>query len=294
MTRARKAVIPAAGLGTRFLPATKAQPKEMLTVVDTPAIQYVVEEAVEAGLADVLLVTSAGKSAMEDHFDRSIELEQALEDKGKKELLALVRRITDLAEVTSVRQGEPLGLGHAIGRAATFVGDEPFAVLLPDDLLGRGDHTLGRMVDLCAETGRSVVAVKRFPREEISAYGVVAGEPVEGRDGVLTVTGLVEKPEPADAPSEYAIVSRYVLTPDVFDKIAQTAPGAGGEIQITDAIQAQASEEPIYAVVHTGDRYDIGAKADYLRATVELAASHPELGGAFRSFLRDFVATLRD
>ena len=290
--RARKAVIPAAGLGTRFLPATKAQPKEMLPLVDKPAIQYVVEEAVRAGLDDILMVTGRGKRALEDHFDQAVELERQLAATGKEDLLAAVQAVTQLALVHYVRQGKPLGLGHAVGCARYHVGDEPFAVLLGDDLLGEEERLLSQMVDVCDETGRSVIAVMEFGDEELSKYGVVAAEPDPDNEGVYRVTDLVEKPGKANAPSNLCIIGRYVLTPDIFDHIAGTKPGRGGEIQLTDAMRAQAREEPIRAIKFDGKRYDVGAKQDYLQATVELAAGREDLGPEFRDFLREFVARL--
>lgn len=290
--RARKAVIPAAGLGTRFLPATKAQPKEMLPVVDKPAIQYVVEEAARAGLDDVLLVTGHGKRALEDHFDTNVELERQLAAAGKEDLLAAVRSVARLAAVHYVRQGQPLGLGHAVGCARLHVGQEPFAVLLPDDLIGERERLLARMVDLCEQTGRSVVAVMEFGDEELNQYGVIDAQPDPGRPNVFRVHDMIEKPGKANAPSNLCIVGRYVLTPDIFDHIGSTKPGRGGEIQITDALKAQAREEPIMAIRFDGVRYDVGAKQDYLRATVELAAESQDLGPAFRAFLTGFVKGL--
>ena len=290
--RAHKAVIPAAGLGTRFLPATKAQPKEMLPVDDKPAIQYVVEEAVTAGLDDILLVTGHGKRALEDHFDQAVELERQLAAAGKYDLLATVQAVSRLAAVHYVRQGQPLGLGHAIGCAEAHVGDEPFAVLLPDDLIGVHERLLTRMVDLCEETGRSVVAVMEFGDAELSAYGVIDAEPDPDRPDVFRVHDMVEKPGKANAPSKLCIVARYVLTPDIFGHIRATKPGRGGEIQITDAMKAQAQEEPIMAIRFDGVRYDVGSKQDYLRAMVELAAESPDLGPDFREFLIGFVKGL--
>ncbi|MGH8885074.1 MAG: UTP--glucose-1-phosphate uridylyltransferase GalU [Egibacteraceae bacterium] len=290
--RARKAVIPAAGLGTRFLPATKAQPKEMLPVVDKPAIQYVVEEAVMAGLSDILLVTGRGKRALEDHFDEAIELERQLAAAGQEDLLAAIRAVSRLAAVFYVRQGQPLGLGHAVGCAREHVGDEPFAVLLGDDLIGEQERLLSKMVDLCAETGRSVVAVMELGDEELGKYGVIAGEPDPDRPNVFRVHDMVEKPGRANAPSKLCIIGRYVLTPDIFDHINATKPGRGGEIQLTDAMKMQAREAPICAVRFSGVRYDVGSKLDYLRAMVELAAARSDLGPAFREFLVDFVKGL--
>jgi UTP--glucose-1-phosphate uridylyltransferase len=285
-------VIPAAGLGTRFLPATKAQPKEMLPVVDKPAIQYVVEEAARAGLDDVLLVTGHGKRALEDHFDSNVELERQLAAAGKEDLLAAVRAVPRLATVHYVRQGQPLGLGHAVGCASLHVGQEPFAVLLPDDLIGERERLLSRMVDLCEQTGRSVVAVMEFGDEELNQYGVINAAPDPDRPNVYRVHDMIEKPGKANAPSNLCIVGRYVLTPDIFTHIAATRPGRGGEIQITDALKAQAREEPIMAIRFDGVRYDVGAKQDYLRAMVELAAESPDLGPAFREFLLGFVKGL--
>lgn len=290
--RARKAVIPAAGLGTRFLPATKAQPKEMLPLVDKPAIQYVVEEAVMAGLSDILLVTGRGKRALEDHFDEAVELERQLAAAGQEDLLAAVRAVSRLAAVFYVRQGQPLGLGHAVGCAREHVGDEPFAVLLGDDILAERERLLSRMVDLCAETGRSVVAVMELGDEELGKYGVIAGEPDPDYPDVFRVHDMVEKPGRANAPSKLCIIGRYVLTPDIFDHIHATRPGRGGEIQLTDAMKAQARESPIRALRFSGVRYDVGGKLDYLRAMVEFAAARSDLGPAFREFLIDFVKGL--
>jgi UTP--glucose-1-phosphate uridylyltransferase len=292
LSRAHKAVIPAAGLGTRFLPATKAQPKEMLPVVDKPAIQYVVEEAVTAGLDDVLMVTGRGKRALEDHFDHAVELERQLAASGKEDVLAAVRAVTQLASFHYVRQGQPLGLGHAVGCARHHVGDEPFAVLLGDDLIAEDERLLEQMVDLSAETGRSVVAVMEFGDRELDKHGVVAAEPDPDRPDVFHVTDMVEKPGRSNAPSNLCIIGRYVLTPDIFDHIAATKAGRGGEIQLTDAMKAQCREEPIRAVRFSGRRYDVGAKQGYLRATVELAAARDDLGPDFRAFLRDFVKGL--
>jgi UTP--glucose-1-phosphate uridylyltransferase len=290
--RARKAVIPSAGLGTRFLPATKAQPKEMLPVVDKPAIQYVVEEAVTAGLDDVLLVTGRGKRALEDHFDHAVELERQLAASGQEDLLAAVRAVSQLAYMHYVRQGQPLGLGHAVGCARYHVGNEPFAVLLGDDLIGERERLLTRMVDLCEEAGRSVIAVMEVPDEDLGKYGVIDGEPQPDQPDVYQVTDMVEKPGKANAPSNLGIIGRYVLTPDIFEHIAATRPGRGGEIQLTDAMKAQAREESIRAVKFSGVRYDVGSKQEYLRAVVELAANREDLGPEFREFLIDYVKGL--
>jgi len=290
--RARKAVIPAAGLGTRFLPATKAQPKEMLPLVDKPAIQYVVEEAAVAGLDDILMVTGRGKRALEDHFDNALELERQLANAGKQDLLAAVQAVSRLATIHYIRQGQALGLGHAVGCARQHVDDEPFAVLLGDDLIGADERLLSRMIDLCDQTSRSVVAVMEFGPEELDKYGVIAGEPDPDHPDVYRVTDMVEKPGRSNAPSNLCVIGRYVLTGDIFAKIDRTKPGRGGEIQLTDAMKAQAAEEPIRAVKFSGLRYDVGAKQDYLRATVELAAAREDLGPDFVQFLKDFVKGL--
>lgn len=290
--RARKAVIPAAGLGTRFLPATKSSPKEMLPVVDKPAIQYVVEEAATAGLEDVLMVTGRGKRALEDHFDHAIELERQLAAAGKEDLLAAVRAVSQLAAVHYVRQGQPLGLGHAVGCARHHVGNEPFAVLLGDDLIGMEERLLSQMVELADRSARTVVAVMEFDDAELDRYGVIDGTPDPEQPGVYHVNDMIEKPGRANAPSNLCIIGRYVLTPDIFGHISRTKPGRGGEIQLTDAMRAQCAEEPIRAVRFDGARYDIGTKQDYLRATIEIAAQRPDLGPEFRDFLSDFVERL--
>ena len=290
--RARKAVIPAAGLGTRFLPATKAQPKEMLPIVDKPAIQYVVEEAVVAGIDDILMVSGQGKRALEDHFDHAVELERQLANSGKEDLLAAVQAVSHLATIHYIRQGQPLGLGHAVGCASQHVAAEPFAVLLGDDLIGERENLLSRMIDLCDETERSVVAVMEFGPEDLDKYGVIAGEPDPDYPDVYRVTDMVEKPGRSHAPSNLCVIGRYVLTPDIFGLLAHTRPGRGGEIQLTDAMKSQAREEPIRAVKFSGIRYDVGAKQDYLRAMVELAAQREDLGPEFRQFLKTFVAGL--
>lgn len=290
----RKAVIPAAGLGTRFLPATKAIPKELLPVVDKPAIQYVVEEAVEAGLTDVLMVVARGKSALEDHFDRSFELEATLEAKGKTDLLERTRYPTGLASMHYVRQGDPLGLGHAVLTAAGHVGDEPFAVLLGDDLIDTDTPLLPELVRVQEKHGGSVIALMEVPPEAIRLYGCAAVE-ATAEDGVVRVTGMVEKPEPSEAPSNLAMIGRYVISPAVFEVLRSTPPGRGGEIQLTDALQTLAGRGPadggpVHGVVFRGRRYDTGDKADYLRTVVTLAARRPDLGPEFLSWLQRFVA----
>jgi UTP--glucose-1-phosphate uridylyltransferase len=293
-----KAVIPAAGLGTRFLPATKSTPKEMLPVVDTPAIQLVVEEAAAAGLDDVLMVTGRTKRALEDHFDRAAELEYALEAKGDAAKLALVRRSTHLASVHYVRQGEPRGLGHAVLCAARHVGNEPFAVLLGDDLIDPRDPLLTRMIDVRGRLGGSVIALMEVPREQIHLYGCAAVEalPAEG-DDVVRITDLIEKPATDEAPSTYAVIGRSVLAPEVFGVLEKTAPGRGDEIQLTDALRVLARDvDPaagggVTGVVFRGRRYDTGDRQSYLHAVVRLACEREDLGPEFRAWLKEFVAT---
>ncbi|MFI8106239.1 UTP--glucose-1-phosphate uridylyltransferase GalU [Streptomyces sp. NPDC086023] len=287
-----KAVIPAAGLGTRFLPATKATPKEMLPVVDKPAIQYVVEEAVAAGLSDVLMITGRNKRPLEDHFDRNYELESALVAKGDDDRLKKVQESSDLATMHYVRQGDPRGLGHAVLCAAPHVGDQPFAVLLGDDLIDPRDPLLAKMVEVQHRTGGSVIALMEVEPAQIHLYGCAAVEATEDED-VVHITGLVEKPEPSEAPSNYAIIGRYVLNPAVFDVLRETEPGRGGEIQLTDALQQLAADEtvggPVHGVVFKGRRYDTGDRGDYLKAIVRLASEREDLGPEFRAWLRGYV-----
>ena len=285
-----KAVIPVAGLGTRFLPATKASPKEMLPVVDKPAIQYVVEEAVRAGLRDVLMITGRNKRPLEDHFDRAWELEATLEAKGDDARLALVRESANLADVHYLRQGDPLGLGHAVLCAAAHVGREPFAVLLGDDIIDHRDPLLSRMTEVQRQLGGSVIALMRVPPESIALYGCAAVSPTDEAD-VLRVTELVEKPAPEDAPSDYAVIGRYVLSPTIFDVLRETEPGRGGEIQLTDALNVLAHQEPVHGVLFSGRRYDTGDRGDYLKAVVQLAVDREDLGPEFLAWLREFVAT---
>jgi UTP--glucose-1-phosphate uridylyltransferase len=287
----RKAVVPAAGLGTRFLPATKATPKEMLPVVDKPAIQYVVEEAAAAGLDDVLIVTGRHKRAIEDHFDSAFELEQALATKGDTVRLDAVRDPARLADIHHIRQGDPLGLGHAVLCARRHVGDQPFAVLLGDDLIDPRETLLSRMLEVRDQYGGSVVALMEVDPSQLHLYGCAAVGPT-GKNGVLRVTGLVEKPAPAAAPSAYAVIGRYVLDPAVFDALEHTGPGRGGEIQLTDALQELAANGTVHGVVFDGLRYDTGDKADYLRTVVRLACDRPDLGPEFVSWLKEFVAEL--
>ena len=290
----RKAVIPAAGLGTRFLPASKASPQEMLPVVDKPAIQYVVEEAARAGLDDVLLITGRSKRAVEDHFDHNWELEATLEANGDFERLAIVRESSDIATVHSVRQGQPKGLGHAVLCASAHVGHEPFAVLLGDDLIDERDELLTTMIAVQRERGGSVIALIEVPPETISMYGCVAVEPTETPD-VLRVTDMVEKPAVDEAPSNYAIIGRYLLAPEIFDVLRETQPGRGGEIQLTDALkvlaQRQGNGGGVHGVLFRGRRYDTGDRQEYLRTVVVLASERDDLGPPFRAFLREFVAT---
>ncbi|OFW78629.1 MAG: UTP--glucose-1-phosphate uridylyltransferase [Actinobacteria bacterium RBG_19FT_COMBO_70_19] len=285
--RLRKAVIPAAGLGTRFLPATKAQPKEMLPIVDKPAIQYVVEEAVRAGLTEILIVTGRGKRSIEDHFDRSLELEHFLEEKGKFDDLKQVREISDMAEIHYIRQKDPLGLGHAVSVAEAFVGGEPFAVLLGDDIMADHHPLLSEMLDVHERYGRSVLAVTEVSREEVSLYGIVEGEFLEER--LARVRSVIEKPEPDEAPSNLAAIGRYILTPEIFDCLRGIPPGRGGEIQLTDAITLLARQQAVYAWVFEGGRFDVGKKLDYLKATIELAIDREDLGEDLRAYLADLV-----
>ncbi|MFF5786303.1 UTP--glucose-1-phosphate uridylyltransferase GalU [Streptomyces sp. NPDC012693] len=291
--RISKAVIPAAGLGTRFLPATKATPKEMLPVVDKPAIQYVVEEAVAAGLSDVLMITGRNKRPLEDHFDRNYELEEALTRKGDDERLSKVQESNDLATMHYVRQGAPRGLGHAVLCAAPHVGDQPFAVLLGDDLIDPRDPLLARMVEVQEQEGGSVIALMEVEPSQIHLYGCAAVEATIDSD-VVKVTDLVEKPDAHEAPSNYAIIGRYVLDPAVFGMLRETEPGRGGEIQLTDALQKLASDEkiggPVHGVVFKGRRYDTGDRGDYLRAIVRLACEREDLGPDFRAWLRRYVS----
>ncbi len=291
--RVTKAVIPAAGMGTRFLPATKASPKEMLPVVDKPAIQYVVEEAVRAGLDDVLMVTGRNKRPLEDHFDRAVELELALEAKGDKERLAAVHHSTDLATVHYVRQGDAKGLGHAVLAAAQHVGDQPFAVLLGDDLIDERDLLLEKMIEVQQARGGSVIALMEVPPDQISMYGCAAVEAADGGSDVdvVRITGLVEKPPVGEAPSNLAIIGRYVLAPTVFDVLRRIPPGRGGEYQLTDALQELIALEPVHGVVFRGRRYDTGDRLDYLKATVRLAAEREDLGPPFVAWLQEWLGT---
>jgi UTP--glucose-1-phosphate uridylyltransferase len=281
----RKAVFPAAGLGTRFLPATKAQPKEMLPIVDKPTIQYVVEEAVASGLNEIVIVTGRNKRAIEDHFDAAFELEYYLNDRGKVDELAQIKTISEMASVSYVRQKEPLGLGHAILVARPLVGDEPFGVFLGDDIIGQAPvPCMRQLLDVFDQRGGPVLAIERVPRHRIQEYGVIAGRNIGGN--VWEIDDLVEKPAPQDAPSDLAIIGRYVLTPDIFPILAETPPDKRGEIQLTDALRTLRKRRPMYAVAFEGKRYDTGDKLGFLKATVEFALARPDLADDFRTYLR--------
>lgn len=286
-------------MGTRFLPATKAMPKEMLPVVDEPAIQYVVEEAVSAGLTEIVMVTGRNKRALEDHFDRASELEDMLEKKGRDDLLALVRESTEMAHMHYVRQAQPRGLGDAVLTASSFVGDKAFAVLLGDDLIDKRDPILPTMIAVHNRFGGSVLALMEVPKEDISLYGAAAIAPIDSSSGfenVVRITGLVEKPPVESAPSNYAVLGRYLLAPEIFDVLRKTKPGRGGEIQLTDAIQelTQRSDSggPVHGVIFKGRRYDTGDKLGYLQAVVRLAVERDDLGPAFGAWLKKFVQDL--
>jgi UTP--glucose-1-phosphate uridylyltransferase len=285
--KVRKAVFPAAGLGTRFLPATKAQPKEMLPLVDKPIIQYGVEEAVASGCDQIIIVTGRGKSAIEDHFDVSYELEKMLEERGKTDLLQIVRQISDLIHIAYVRQKEALGLGHAVLTARELVGDEPFAVLLADDVIDAKVPCLKQMMEIFDQTQCSVLATQVVEGPGISAYGVLEGKPVPGSNGKLyEVTSLVEKPRPEDAPSNLAVIGRYILTPTVFETLSDIKAGAGGELQLTDGLRQLLKREKIYGYVFEGKRHDTGDKLGFLKATVEFALKRADLGGPLRQYLK--------
>jgi UTP--glucose-1-phosphate uridylyltransferase len=289
LAKVRKAVFPAAGLGTRFLPATKAMPKEMLPLVDKPLIQYGVEEAIHSGIQNMIIVTGRGKTAIEDHFDVSFELEQLLESRGKKDLLAVVRSVSDMIDVAYVRQKEALGLGHAVLRAKELVGHESFAVVLSDDVIDAETPCLRQLLDIHEFFGAPVLAVMEVPKESLSSYGVVDADPVAHngpKDRLFRIRDMVEKPKPSEAPSNLAIIGRYVLTPEIFDCITQVEPGSGGEIQLTDGLKQLLRSRPIYAYRFEGTRYDAGDKLGFLKATVEFALQRDDLGGPFREYLR--------
>jgi UTP--glucose-1-phosphate uridylyltransferase len=287
--KVRKAVLPAAGLGTRFLPATKAQPKEMLTVVDKPQIQYVVEECVASGIEHVIIVTGKGKNSIEDHFDYSPVLERFLEEKGKTEQAEMVRNISDMVQVSYTRQKEPLGLGHAVLVAKDLVGDEPFAVLLGDVLIPGPNPATKQLIDVYQATGTGAIAVEEVPRDKTYLYGIVDGEPAPQPpfgERLLRIRDLVEKPKPAEAPSNLAITGRYVLPSAIFECLERTKPGAGGEIQLTDGMRLLAREQGLWALIYEGISYDAGEKLGFLKATVELALQNPEFGAPFREYLK--------
>jgi len=280
----RKAVVTAAGWGTRFLPATKAQPKEMLPLVDKPMIQYVIEEAVASGIKHIIIVTALGKRAIEDHFDRSVELELALKKKGDGELLKKVQRISELADICYIRQKEQLGLGHAILVTKDLIGDEPFAIFLPDDIIEAKVPAMKQMIEVYNRYQHSVIAVEPVAKEDTKAYGIIAPKQVEDR--VYQVLSLVEKPEPQDAPSDLGIVGRYILTPEIFGMLEKTAPGKGGEIQLTDGLRLLLEKQPIYAYQFEGIRYDTGSPLGFLKASVEFALRRPDIGHNFKEYLR--------
>jgi UTP--glucose-1-phosphate uridylyltransferase len=282
--RVRKAVFPAAGLGTRFLPATKAQPKEMLPIVDKPIIQYVVEEAVQSGIQDVIIVTGRGKNAIEDHFDRSMELEAALMEKGRTDLVDQIQEISSLISVCYIRQKEPLGLGHAILVTRNLVGDEPFAVFLGDDIIDSQVPCMAQMMQVFEQYGDAVLAVQEVPRPEVRHYGVIDG--VKVSDRVFEIKDMVEKPNPEEAPSNLAIIGRYILPPSIFALLEETPPDAGGEIQLTNALRALLKHRPVYGYQFEGKRYDAGNKLGFLKATVEFALKRPDLAKEFSEYLR--------
>ncbi len=284
----RKAVIPAAGLGTRFLPATKASPKEMLPLVDKPLIQYAVEEAVASGIEDIIVITGRGKRAIEDHFDRSVELEENLKGNGKAQLLSQIRHISNLANFCYVRQSEALGLGHAVLCAQRLIGDEPFAVILGDEIIDADVPGLAQLIHTYKKRNGAVLGVQEVPREEVSRYGIVSPRPIG--EHLYEVADLVEKPSPADAPSNLAVIGRYVLPPEIFPILRKTRPGKNGEIQLTDALKELAKAAPMYAQEIRGSRYDAGDKLGFLIATVEFALKNPSLGSEFGDYLRERVA----
>ena len=287
LMKIRKVVIPAAGRGTRFLPATKVLPKEMLPIVDKPVVQYVVEEAVEAGFEDIIFITGQGKSTIEDHFDYSLQLESTLKEQGKEELLKIIQDLSSLTHTSSIRQKQPLGLGHAVLIAEPFVGQEAFGVLLGDDVIHSDIPCMSQLLEVYAAHRCSVLAILELPRQDLPRYGVPAVEPVSGTGGNqwFRVTDLIEKPAPEEAPSNLAIVGRYILTPRIFDALRETPPGAQGEIQLTDGLRRLLEEEPIYACRFQGTRYDAGNKLEYLVANVEFALQRPDLGERVREYL---------
>ena len=282
--KVKKAIIPAAGLGTRFLPATKAQPKEMLPIVDKPTIQYIIEEAVASGIEEILIITGRNKRAIEDHFDKSVELENELESHGKAELLTMVRDISNMADIYYIRQKEPKGLGHAINCARTFVGNEPFAVMLGDDVVDSEVPCLKQLIDCFDQYKTTILGVQQVPHNEVCKYGIIKGMNIEDR--VYKVKDLVEKPKMDEAPSDIAILGRYIITPQIFDILDNTAPGKGGEIQLTDALQTLIKQEAMYAYNFEGRRYDVGDRLGFLEATVEYALKREDLKGPFINYLK--------
>jgi UTP--glucose-1-phosphate uridylyltransferase len=288
--KVRKAVLPVAGLGTRFLPATKAQPKEMLPVVDKPLIQYAVEECITAGIENLIFVTGRGKNAIEDHFDSAPELEHFLDEKGKPELAEMVRRTSNMVHISYIRQKEPLGLGHAVLTAWELVGDEPFAVLLGDVIIDAKTPATKQLIDVYEDTQAGVVAVEKVPRDQIYLYGVIDAKPAgpaHWGERLLRIHDLVEKPKPAEAPSDLAVTGRYLLPPEIFDCLQRTKPGRGGEIQLTDGLRLLAKESVLFAYVYEGKTYDAGDKLGFLKATVEMGLKNPEFGGDFRDYLKN-------
>lgn len=286
--KVRKAIIPAAGLGTRFLPATKALPKEMIPIVDKPAIQYVVEEALAAGIEELLIVIGRDKAAIEDHFDKSYELEKDLEERGKLELLKAVSKISDMADIHFIRQKSPLGLGHAVNKGRIFAEGEPVAVLLPDEIMDCETPCIRQMIEAYDQHGCTVLGIRPVPDAEVSRYGIVKGEAVE--PGLFRVTDMVEKPKEEEAPSNLAIIGRYVITPEIFDALNTIKPGAGGELQLTDALRLLLSSQGMLAKTIQGNRYDSGDKFGFLQATVELALKRPDIGPGFRRYLKELLA----
>lgn len=288
--KVRKAIIPAAGWGTRFLPATKAQPKEMLPIVDKPAIQYIVEEAVASGIEDIIIVTGKNKRAIEDHFDRAVELEAVLREKGEEELIRLIEDISNMVDIHYVRQKEARGLGHAVYCARKFIGEEPFAVLLGDDLIEAGVPCLRQLLDVYDDYQSTVLAVQEVELPDVKKYGIIKPvNPPDARGNLIRVEDLVEKPAPEEAPSRYAVIGRYIITPEIFAILENTGPGSGGEIQLTDALKELVKIQPIYACLFNGVRYDVGDKLGFLQATVKLALARPELEASFRSFLMEVI-----
>lgn len=283
----KKAIIPAAGLGTRFLPATKAQPKEMLPIVDKPTIQFIVEEAVQSGIEEILIITGRNKRAIEDHFDKSVELELVLKNKGQENLLHLIEDISNMVDIHYIRQKEPKGLGHAIYCAKAFVGNEPFAVMLGDDVIDAGKPALKQMIDVYDKYNCSIIGVQEVPEDDVSKYGIIDSSFIEDR--IFKINDLVEKPKKKDAPSRMAILGRYIITPAIFDILKHTKPGAGGEIQLTDALKELLSHEVMYAYNFEGKRYDVGDKLGYLMATVECALKRDDLKKDFAKYLLDLM-----